>query len=50
MLKNHNFCSNKNIKLFKSIALHNEKTSTMKKLNLNSKNFFSELGIFLIEK
>jgi methionine biosynthesis protein MetW len=45
-----NFCSNKNIKLFKSIALHNEKTSTMKKLNLNSKNFFSELGIFLIEK
>tara|TARA_B110000116_G_C16726936_1_gene531863 strand:- start:1 stop:597 length:597 start_codon:yes stop_codon:yes gene_type:complete len=44
------FCSKKNIKLYKSIALYEEKTSVMNKINLNSKNFFSELGIFLIEK
>ena len=40
------FCSKKNIKLYKSIALYEEKTSVMNKINLNSKNFFSELGIF----
>ena len=45
-----NFCSKKNINLYKSIALHEEKTSIMNKMNLDSKNFFSELGIFLIEK
>ena len=45
-----NFCSKKNIKLYKSIALHEQKTSTINKINLNFKNLFSELGIFLIEK
>ena len=45
-----NFCKIKNIKLFKSIALHEKKVSTINDQNLNYKNFFSELGIFLIEK
>ena len=45
-----NFCSKKKIKLFKSLALHNEKTSEINNFNLNLKNFSSELGIFLIEK
>jgi len=45
-----NFCKIKNIKLFKSIALHEEKVSTINDQNLNYKNFFSELGIFLLEK
>ena len=45
-----NFCAKKNIKLYKSIALHEQKTSTINKINLNFKNLFSELGIFLIEK
>jgi len=45
-----NFCAKKNIKLYKSIALHEQKTSTINKINLNLKNLSSELGIFLIEK
>tara|TARA_Y100000590_G_scaffold214511_1_gene243195 strand:+ start:371 stop:967 length:597 start_codon:yes stop_codon:yes gene_type:complete len=45
-----NFCEKKNINLFKSIALHEKKVSMIKKNNLNLKNLFSELGIFLIEK
>ena len=45
-----NFCSKKNIQLKKSIALNGEKTSTINKSNLNLKNFYSELGIFLIKK
>ena len=44
-----NFCSKKNIKLNKSIALHEQKTSNINKMNLNLKNLSSELGIFLIE-
>ena len=44
-----NFCSKKNIKLYKSIALHEQKTSNINKINLNLKNLSSELGIFLIE-
>ena len=44
------FLKKKNINLFKSIALHEEKVSMIKKHNLNLKNLFSELGIFLIEK
>ena len=43
------FCSKKNIKLYKSIALHEQKTSSINKINLNLKNLSSELGIFLIE-
>ena len=45
-----NFCSKKNIKLDQSIALNNEKTSSINSGNLNLKNLSSELGIFLIEK
>ena len=45
-----NFCSKKNIELYKSIALNGEKTSTINKININSKNLFSELGVFLIKK
>jgi len=45
-----NFCSKKKIKLFKSLALHNEKTTEINNFNLNLKNLSSELGIFLIEK
>ncbi len=45
-----NFCSKKNIELYKSIALNGEKTSTINIVNLNVKNLFSELGIFLIQK
>jgi len=44
------FCEQKNINLFKSLALHKEKVSTINNNNLNSKNLLSELGIFLIEK
>ena len=46
----YNFCSKKNIELYKSIALNSEKTSQINKINLNIKNLYSELGIFLIEK
>ena len=45
----YNFCENRKIKLVKSSALHNEKISSINKLNLNIKNLSAELGIFLIE-
>ena len=45
-----NFCSKKNINLFKSLALHENNVSKISNKNLNLKNLFSELGIFLIEK
>ena len=45
-----NFFSKKKIKLYKSIALHEKKTSEISNFNLSLKNFSSELGIFLIEK
>ena len=45
-----NFCNDRQIKLYKSLALHNEKTSSINNLNLNIKNLSAELGIFLIEK
>ena len=45
----YNFCENRNIKLDQSIALKNEKISTINKLNLNIKNLSAELGVFLIE-
>ena len=45
-----NFCSRRKIKLYKSLALHNEKISSINNLNLNIKNLSAELGIFLIEK
>mgnify|MGYP000356489620 CR=1 FL=1 len=40
---------NQRIKLDKSQALHNEKISSINRLNLNTKNLSAELGIFLIE-
>jgi methionine biosynthesis protein MetW len=45
----YNFCENRKIKLDKSSALHNEKITSINKLNLNIKNLSAELGIFLIE-
>ena len=46
----YNFCKERNINLFKSLALHEEKVSTINNKNINLKNLSSELGIFLIEK
>ena len=45
-----NFCDTRKINLFKSLALTNNKVSSINKFNLNFKNLTSELGIFLIEK
>ena len=45
-----NFCKKRKINLFKSLALTNNKVSSINKFNLNFKNLTSELGIFLIEK
>jgi len=45
-----NFCNDRQIKLYKSLALHSEKTSPINNINLNVKNLSAELGIFLIEK
>ena len=45
-----NFCENRNIKLHSSISLNGKKESLIKTNNLNYQNFFSELGIFQIEK
>ena len=45
----YNFCEDRKIKLDKSLALHNEKISSINKFNLNVKNLSAELGIFLIE-
>ena len=46
----YNFCHDRDIKLDKALALHNEKTSFINEANLNIKNLSAELGIFLIEK
>ena len=45
----YNFCSSKNIKIFKSIALKKSRISEINESNLNYKNLDSHLGIFLIE-
>ena len=45
-----NFVKNKDIKIFKSLALNNLNTSLINKNNLGIKNLFADLGIFLIEK
>ena len=45
----YNFCSTKNIKIYKSIALKKSRISEINKSNLNYKNLDSHLGIFLIE-
>jgi len=43
-----NFCDEKNIKIKKVIGINEDKTSLIKKSNLEIKNLFSKLGIFLI--
>ena len=45
-----NFCHDRNINLYKSIALQNLKSSNIDKVNLGFKNLSADLGIFLIEK
>ena len=42
------FCEKRNIKIFKSLALNQEKISEISFKNLKYKNLISELGIFLI--
>jgi len=45
-----NFCENRRINLYKSIALQNLKSSKITNSNLLFKNLTAVLGIFLIEK
>ena len=45
-----NFCHSKKIKFITSLALRHEKVLNISKSNLGERNFFSDLGIFLIEK
>ena len=42
------FCIEKKIKIKKAVGINEDKTSEIKKSNLEIKNFFSKLGIFLI--
>ena len=42
------FCNEKKIKIKKVIGVNEDKTSEIKENNLEIKNFFSKLGIFLI--
>jgi len=42
------FCLEKNIKIKKVVGINEDKTSEIKKSNLEIRNFFSKLGIFLI--
>ena len=44
------FTRSRNFKIFKSLALNKDSISLINKSNLGFKNFFSDLGIFLIEK
>ena len=44
------FVKFRNIKIFKSLALNNLNTSLINENNLEIKNLFADLGIFLIEK
>ena len=44
------FCESKNIKINKVVGINEDKTSEIKKSNLEIKNFFSKLGIFLIRQ
>ena len=45
-----NFCENRKINLYKSIALQNLKSSKITNTNLDLKNLTAVLGIFLIER
>ena len=44
------FVKSRDIKIFKSLAINNQNASTINDSNLIIKNFFADLGIFLIEK
>ena len=44
-----NFCNFRKIRIFKSLALNNNKISEITSTNLKIKNLSSDLGIFLIE-
>ncbi len=43
-----NFCDEKNINIKKVVGVNEDKTSLINKSNLEIKNLFSKLGIFLI--
>ena len=43
-----NYCDEQNIKIQKVVGVNEDKISLIKKNNLEIKNFFSKLGIFLI--
>ena len=45
-----NFCDNKQINFIKSLALNKERVLNISKSNLEIRNFFSDLGVFLIQK
>jgi len=45
-----NFCKNRKINLYKSIALRNLKSSKITSINIGLKNLTAVLGIFLLEK
>ena len=45
-----NFAEEKNFTIKNSLALNKEEVSIIKSSNLNFKNFFADLGIFIIEK
>ena len=44
------FAKLRKIKIFKSLAINNQNVSIINDSNLTIKNFFADLGIFLIEK
>ena len=44
------FVKSRDIKIFKSLAINNQNVSAINDNNLTIKNFFADLGIFLIEK
>jgi len=44
----YQLCDKKKIKMNKIVGINNEKISTINRINLEMKNFFSEVGIFLI--
>ena len=44
------FVKSRDIKIFKSLAINNQNASIINDNNLTIKNFFADLGIFLIEK
>ena len=46
----YNFVKSRDIKIFKSLAINNQNVSIINDSNLTIKNFFADLGIFLIEK